>query len=102
MMYHYSIWQRPLIDPKTFRPINDGVDEVFLGEYVHVYDWETDNKEGLEDIYERFNINHPTDYHARSLSVSDLIYIRDKEKNEEYGYLVDMIGFKKVNVSTSR
>ena len=100
--YDYSIWQLPISNSKCFIPISDDIQEVFLGDYVLVYDWETNTNENLERIYERLNINHPIDFHARSLSVSDLIYIRDKEKNEEYGYLVDVVGFQKVKVVLSK
>jgi hypothetical protein len=45
----------------------------------------------LENIYHLFNNNHPKDYKSRSLSIGDLVKI-----NDEY-YMVESIGFKKVN-----
>ena len=39
----------------------------------------------LEDIYEMFNINHPNDYHARSLSISDIVAI-EREGGIRYYY----------------
>ena|SRR6056297_1335036 len=48
----------------------------------------------LEKIYQRFNRNHPKDYKSRSLSVGDIV------KLENYYYMVESIGFKKLR-STS-
>ena len=48
----------------------------------------------LEEIYERFNLNHPTDYHAASVSVSDVIVLhRNGENSSHY---VDRFGFAEV------
>lgn len=48
----------------------------------------------LGDIWERFNIHHPEDYHAYSLSVSDVIVINDcGHKN---AYFVDSYDFVKL------
>ena len=40
--------------------------------------------DSLEDIYTIFNINHPEDYHARSLSVSDIVELYDANGSEFY------------------
>ena len=40
----------------------------------------------------------PSDYHARSVSVSDLILLKDIDNNKIEGYIVDLTGFKKVKV----
>jgi len=34
--------------------------------------------ETLEDIYRRFNIDHPEDFRGHSLSVSDVVVLHDK------------------------
>ena len=48
----------------------------------------------LNGIYERFNIDRPTDFHGHSLSVSDLIVVhRDSRTSVFY---VDIFGFKDV------
>lgn len=44
----------------------------------------------LEELYKTFNIDHPEDYAARSLSVSDLIVLHDGEATHCY-YCDNMI-----------
>lgn len=98
--YEYIICQRPVTDDECFKPPTK--DEYFLGEWVIVYSFETEEKVNLEEIYEKFNINHPKDYHARSLSISDLVIERDMSSNKFLYYIVDTIGFKSVTVTTSK
>jgi hypothetical protein len=51
------------------------------------------NGESLDDIYTRFNINHPSDFTGHSLSVSDIVVLKDTA--ERYAaYYVDSFGFK--------
>lgn len=45
----------------------------------------------LEDIYERFNINNPTDFHGHALSVSDVVVLR--RDGTECAFYCDSIGF---------
>lgn len=48
----------------------------------------------LEDIYTKFNINHPEDFRGHSLSVSDIVVLhREGENSSHY---VDSIGYKEV------
>ena len=62
---------------------------VQLIDYVHVYTGES--KDGsLEKIFEELNVNHPSDYYAASLSISDLIQIDNKF------FYVDGFGFKNI------
>ena len=42
--------------------------------YDKVYEAEVDGT-SLEDVYEKFNIDKPDDYKARSLSVSDVVEV---------------------------
>lgn len=62
--------------------------------YDFVYAAELDKNESLEQIYERFNINHPADFKGHSLSVSDVVILRRGGK--ETAYYVDNIGFSEV------
>ncbi len=48
----------------------------------------------LESLYERFNLHHPDDFRGRSLSVSDVIVLREDGRN--HAYFVDSFGFKQV------
>lgn len=48
----------------------------------------------LDDIFERFNINRPNDFHGHSLSVSDVIVINRTEETK--AYYVDSFGFEEL------
>ena len=52
--------------------------------------------EGLEDVFQKFNIDHPDGYKGRSLSVSDVVEITESDDVEPGFYFCDSIGFKKV------
>lgn len=71
---------------------NKGYEPV-VGDYEMIYTDEL-NGASLNDIYDRFNINHPKDYVGYSLSVSDVIVlIKDGERT---AYMVDSFGFKEL------
>ena len=63
--------------------------------YDRVYDGKLDCN-SLETIYEKFNIDHPADYKGRSLSVSDVVEIRESDTLNPGFYFVDSIGFKPI------
>ena len=48
----------------------------------------------LEDIFTRFNIDHPQDFQGHSLSVSDIVVLHQNGKNT--AHYVDSIGYKEV------
>jgi hypothetical protein len=48
----------------------------------------------LESIYERFNLHHPDDFRGHSLSVSDIVVLR--EDGRDQAYFVDSYGFMEV------
>ena len=56
------------------------------------YDFTMENK--LDCIYEQFNFRKPEDYHSRSVSVSDILAIR--QNGELSFHYVDSIGFKEI------
>lgn len=62
--------------------------------YQMVYAAELSSGETLEDIYTRFNIDHPEDFRGHSLSVSDVVVLH--EKGSDTAYYVDSIGFKEL------
>ena len=62
--------------------------------YQMVYAAELSPGETLEDIYTRFNIDHPEDFKGHSLSVSDVVVLH--EKGSDTAYYVDSIGFEEV------
>ena len=68
--------------------------------YDRVYDGKL-NCNSLEAIYEKFNIDHPADYKGRSLSVSDVVEIRESDTLNPGFYFVDSIGFKSISFDKS-
>lgn len=91
-MIQYYIFQLPVSNPKKFMPVD--YDEVDWKDYVCVYSFEQEHEVDLELIYEKLNIDHPADFHAMSLSISDVILKRDGQKTT--AYVVDVFGFKEV------
>ena len=57
---------------------------------------EADN---LEDVFYIFNMDHPGDYRARSLSMSDVVEII--EGDDATFHICDTFGFKEVSFDTS-
>lgn len=91
-MIVYYIFQLPISNKRKFRPVD--YDEVDWRDYVCVYSFEREKEVDLEEIYEMLNINHPADYHAMSLSISDVIVKHEPQKTTVY--VVDVFGFKEV------
>ena len=48
----------------------------------------------LEDIYTRFNIDHPKDFKGHSLSVSDVVVLH--QNGQDAAHFVDSVGFREV------
>lgn len=69
--------------------------EVNAAIYDRVYDGKLDCQ-SLDAIYEKFNIDHPNDYTGRSLSVSDVVEIKESDAVDPGFYFVDSIGFKAI------
>ncbi len=97
----FEIWQLPTANKAKFLHFDWLKEKPSIYDYVMVYSGEKENhrveiESYLEDLYEIFNVNHPEDYHAASLSVSDLICLIDEDNRRTWWY-VDGIGFKKVN-----
>ena len=53
-----------------------------------------DNPAVLEDIYARFNLNRPEDFHGHSLSVSDVVVLN--RDGQVRSYYTDSFGFKEL------
>lgn len=64
-----------------------------LSHYEVVYDAPLKDN-SLEDIYYKFNVDHPNDYFGRSLSISDLIVLTHEDKVSIH--YCDITGFKDV------
>ena len=75
--------------------------------YDLVYEGEVDCQD-LEDVFQVFNLHHPSDYRGRSLSVSDIVEVievkTDADNDCSHGhpveagfYYCNSFGFKKVS-----
>ena len=62
--------------------------------YNLVYTAELTPGTSLEDIYTRFNTNHPEDFKGHSLSVSDIVVLH--QNGENTAHYVDRIGYRDV------
>ena len=62
--------------------------------YALVYSAELTPGTSLEDIYTRFNIDHPKDFKGHSLSVSDVVVLH--QNGQDTAHYVDSFGYKEV------
>ena len=62
--------------------------------YTLVYTGELTEGMSLEDIYTKFNIDHPADFTGHSLSVSDVVVLH--QDGENTSHYVDSVGFKEI------
>ena len=62
--------------------------------YELVYSAELTPDTSLEDIYTRFNIDHPKDFKGHSLSVSDVVVLH--QNGQDTAHYVDSFGYKDV------
>ena len=66
---------------------------VYMGELAELQG--QTQSETLEAIYTKFNIDHPADYKAHSLSVSDIVVLH--EDGENSAHFVDSFGFTELS-----
>lgn len=57
--------------------------------------------QSLEDVYRKFNLDHPEDYKGRFLSVSDVIEVKTGEEVTPGFYFCNDFGFKEVSFDPS-
>lgn len=62
--------------------------------YELIYSAELTPGTSLEDIYTRFNIDHPKDFKGHSLSVSDVVVLH--QNGQDTAHYVDSFGYKNV------
>lgn len=62
--------------------------------YELTYSAELTSADTLESIYTEFNLNHPSDFRGHSLSVSDIVVLRENDR--EKAFYCDNVGFKEV------
>ena len=68
---------------------------VHRGNYTLVYTAPLTPGTSLEDIYTRFNIDHPKDFKGHSLSVSDVVVLH--QNGQDTAHYVDSFGYKDVS-----
>ena len=73
-----------------------GSQEVNSSIYDKVYDKDVPCS-SLEEVYTMLNINHPSDYRGRSLSVSDVVEVYEAEAVPQGFYFCDSVGFRQVS-----
>jgi len=71
----------------------DCIGPVDLGKYEVIYDGEIEDDTGqdhlvLEDLYRIFNIDHPADFRAASMSIGDIVML-DRSRM----FFCDRVGF---------
>lgn len=69
--------------------VPENYEQVYMGE-LSEFRGRT-KEETLEAIYTKFNIDHPADYKAHSLSVSDIVVLHENRENS--AHFVDTFGF---------
>ena len=95
----YTIYQLKDNTPVDyhFRPLDElqakGL-TVTMTNYEAVYTAPIEPGTGLEDIYTKFNIDHPEDFKGHSLSVSDVVVLH--QNGQDTAHYVDSYGFQKV------
>ena len=65
-----------------------------INDYKLVYSGETEEENVLEELWVKFNMDHPEDFYGHSLSVSDVVAIN--RDNDWRWYYCDDIGWVSV------
>ena len=96
----YEIYQIPVgsenRDKKfmTIDEVTKRFNEISREDYAMVYTSPLKEGDTLDSLYEKFNIDPPTDYSGHSLSVSDVVVMH--QDHQDKAYYVDSMGFKEI------
>ena len=96
----YEIYQIPIGSEnrdKKFMSMDEVTktfNEISRDDYAMVYTSPLKDGDTLDSLYEKFNIDPPTDYSGHSLSVSDVVVMH--QNHEDKAYYVDSMGFKEI------
>ncbi|MSU03517.1 YodL domain-containing protein [Tissierella pigra] len=93
------IWQlRTDVSPGCkfigYEELKEAFGEPDKDNYRIVYDGEIGTND-LEEIYTKFNLDHPNGFMGHSLSISDVVELYDSTSHEFY--YVDRFGFKEID-----
>ena len=98
-MRRWYVYQLPISNPNIFKD-SSIVDNIKLKDYVPVYTSESDIEEDyelLDELFKKFNINHPEGFAGHSMSISDVVTIEDKKENHTWYYYCDTFGWEFLN-----
>ena len=99
--YKYVIYQVRATIPFAFlnwRLANERADWSFIPYHSvwNGYEEAADDVDLVNYLWEVFNENHPEGYRARSMSVSDIILVKDIETSETKYYYCDSFGWEDI------
>ena len=86
----YRFMNYDYLQSKGVTPERGGYDAIYTGGLADY----GDNKTNLDMIYQRFNVDHPADFKGHSLSVSDVVAL--KQNGVVSCHYVDSIGFREL------
>ena len=86
----YRFMNYDYLQSKGVTPERGGYDVIYTGGLADY----GDNKTNLDMIYQRFNVDHPADFKGHSLSVSDIVAL--KQNGVVSCHYVDSIGFREL------
>ena len=86
----YRFMNYDYLQSKGVTPERGGYDAIYTGGLADY----GDNKTNLDMIYQRFNVDHPADFKGHSLSVSDIVAL--KQNGVVSCHYVDPIGFREL------
>lgn len=81
----YEIYQTPVSTKYCFRSWDEAGDDFNIYDYITVYCGEIEDNgdkditETLENLFVKFNINRPSDYYGRSMSISDVVAVKNMD-----------------------
>ena len=86
----YRFMNYDYLQSKGVTPERDGYDAIYTGGFMDYGNARTN----LDMIYQRFNVDHPADFKGHSLSVSDIVAL--KQNGVVSCHYVDSIGFREL------
>ena len=86
----YRFMNYDYLQSKGVTPERDGYDAIYTGGFMDYGNARTN----LDMIYQRFNVDHPADFKGHSLSVSDIVAL--KQNGVVSCHYVDNIGFREL------
>ena len=60
-----------------------GTTDIDSSIYMKVFSGEV-NCSNLDEVYQKFNIGHPAGYKGRSMSISDVVAVKDENETKYY------------------